>query len=311
MLLETRIWKALNIFAILISAFGTLYAGLYVPNVFTEKQLQSTFPVTAAVAGTLFPLEDKDRIQLSLMIGNEPVKNNLVVSTIGIINTGSVAIIPSDYYTNLSINVDKQWKILAVINATWAERPVWKKVTDQQFEASPELLNPGDTITVFLYVTNTEHERLAQQQLIQLKPTWSAHILNLKSITEVTNPFVEIVRDPLIKFPFVVVLYGSGLMVTLFGTIFLMIIYINLLYDLSYLKGSRWQSVGAMIGVGILSLTSSEAMTTYLFPNIWVRLTGGISNWLNMPWIVLNLVMLVWLSWKAWNARARSLLPHT
>src|ERR1700719_3173444 len=106
------------------------------------------------------------------MIGNEPVKNNLVVSTISIINTGSVAIIPSDYYTNLSINVDKQWKILSVINATLGRTgPVWKKVTDQQFEASPELLNPGDTITVFLYVTNTEHERLAQQQIIQLKPT--------------------------------------------------------------------------------------------------------------------------------------------
>jgi hypothetical protein len=282
-----------------------------VPNVFTEKQLQSTLPTTVAVAGALSPLGDRDKIQLSLMIGNQPVKNNLVVSTIGIRNTGSVAIIPSDYYTNLSINVDKRWQTLAVINATGAERPVWKKITDQQFEASPELLNPGDAITVILYVTNTEHERLSQEQLAQLKPMWSAHILNLKSISEAINPLDEITRDPFIKVPLVIVLYGSGLIGTLFGTIFFIIIYINLLYDLSYLKGSRWQIVGAIIGVGILSLTSSEAMMTYLFPNIWVRLTGGISNWMNMPWIVLNLVMLVWLSWKAWKARAMSPLPHT
>lgn len=85
-----------------------------------------------------------------------------------------------------------------------------------------------------------------------------------------------------------------------------MSIYINLLYDLDYLKGRRWRFVGAIIGVGLLSLTSSEAMTTYLLPNFWVRLTGGISNWENLPWIVLNLVMLVWLSWKARNARAIS-----
>jgi hypothetical protein len=307
---ETRIWNALNILAILVTAFVALYAGFYVPSAFTEKQLQSTLPVTAAVAGALSALRDRVKIQLSLTIGDEPVTNNLAVSTISIINTGSVAIIPSDYYTNLSINVDKQWKILAVINATGAERPVWKKVTDQQFEASPELLNPRDAITVVLYVTNTEHERLVQEQVTQLKPTWSAHILNLRSISEARNPIQEMNADPFINFPFFVLLYGSALIIMLCGTIFLMIIYINLLYDLSVLKGGRWQSVGAIIGVGMLSLTSSESMTTYLFPNIWVRLTG-ISNWLNMPWIVLNLVLLVWLSWKAWNARAIPPLPHT
>src|ERR1700730_18077611 len=235
MLPETRIWQALNIFAILISALGTLYAGLYVPSAFTEKQLQSSLPFTTAVAGALSPLGD--RIQLSLMIGNQPVKNNLVVSTISIRNTGSVAIIPSDHYTNLAINVAKQWTILSVVNGTAAERPVWKKVTDQQFESSPELLNPGDVITAVLFVTNTEHERLTQEQVTQLKPTWSAHILNLKSINETTNPFSDITTYPFIKLPFIVVLYGSGLIVTLFGTIFLMSIYINLLYDLDYLKG--------------------------------------------------------------------------
>lgn len=309
--LETRIWKVLNLVALIISSLAALYGSFYTPNAFTEKQLRSTLPVTTTVVGALSPLQDKDKIQVYLMIENEPVPNNLVISYIGIVNTGSVAIIPSDYYTNLSINVPTQWKILSVINATGTDRPVWKKVTDQQFEASPELLNPGDAIFVFVYLTNTANKLLTREQTTLLKPTWSAHILNLKSISEATNPFSEIKRDPLINEPFEIVLYGSGLVITLGGALFFMIIYINLLYDLNYLKGSRWQSAGTITGVGVISLTAAEAMATYLVPNIWVRLTGGVSNWLNMPWIVLHVVVLAWLSWKAWNARTMASLPHS
>jgi hypothetical protein len=61
--------------------------------------------------------------------------------------------------------------------------------------------------------------------------------------------------------------------------------------------------------VTLISLTSAEAMTTYLFPNSYPRLTAGIDNWLNMPWIVLNFVLLVWLTGKAWKGRARSSKP--
>jgi hypothetical protein len=173
------------------------------------------------------------------------------------------------------------------------------------------LLNPGDVITAILFATNTRFEHLTKEQTSQLRPTWSAHILNLKSITDQANPITEIREDPFKKFPFVVVLYGSALVVTLLGTIIFMVRYINLLYYLGYLESGRWQSVGAVIGVGLISLTSSEAITTYLFPNIYVFLAGGINNWVNIPWIVLNLVLLVWLSWKAWKARARPALPHT
>jgi hypothetical protein len=151
MLLETRIWQASNILAILVSAFGTLYAGFYVPSAFTEKQLQSSLPVSSEVTGGLSALGD--RIKLSMLIDNVPVRN-LVLSLASVTNTGNVAILPSDFYGNLSINVDKQWKILTVINSTGKDRPVWEKVNDQQFEASPELLNPGDQIIVSLFITN-------------------------------------------------------------------------------------------------------------------------------------------------------------
>jgi hypothetical protein len=243
MLLETRIWQALNILAILVSAFGALYAGFYVPSAFTEKKIESSPPVTAEVAGGLSALGD--RIKLSILIDNEPVKN-LVLSSTSITNTGSIPIVPTDFYTNLSLNVDKQWKILAVINALpETAHPVWKKINDQQFEASSELLNPSDVITAILFATNTQYEHLTREQVSQLKPEWSTHILNLKYIVKQTNPITKIITDPFKNFPVVVFLFGSALLVTLTSTIFLMAVYINLLYYLDYLKDGRWQSVAA------------------------------------------------------------------
>jgi hypothetical protein len=84
MLLETRIWKALNICAILVSAFVTLYAGFFVPSAFTEKQLQSKLHVTAEITAGISELRLRDRINLS--VDNVPV-TNLVVSIISITNT--------------------------------------------------------------------------------------------------------------------------------------------------------------------------------------------------------------------------------
>ena len=297
---ERRIWHALEIFAILVPAFVTLYAGFFAPSAFTEKQLQSSLPVTAEITAGIRELWGLgDRIKLSMIVDQLPVKN-LVVSITSVKNTGSVAIVPSDFFTPLSINVDKQWKILLLVSkSTGGDRSEWKIVNDQQVDMSPQLLNPGDAILVVLLLTNTQYEHPTLEQTEQLRPLWSAHILNLKSITTQTNPL----KEPQLL-PFILLLGGSTLLVTLLGAIFFMTIYVNLLYDLDYIRSIRWRSVGAIVGVGIISVISSEAMATYLFPNIYVFLTGGISNWLNMPPIVLNLVLLVWLSWKAWKARA-------
>jgi len=237
MLLETRIWQALHVLAILVTAFVTLYGAFYVPSAFTEKRLQRSLFFAGDVTSALSALGD--RIKLSILIDNTPV-NNLVLLIGSISNTGSVAIIPSDFYENLSINVDKEWKILLAKNSTGKEHPVWKKVNDQKFEASPELLNPGDSITVNVYATNTQHltqdQTLHQLQILQeLNPIWSAHILNLKSITESTNPITEITRDPFSTVAPIVLLYGSALVVASVGAIFFMTIYINLLYSIDFM----------------------------------------------------------------------------
>jgi hypothetical protein len=304
---ERRIWQALNIIALLVSAFVTLYAGLFVPSVFTEKHLQSSLPITTDItAGLPELLGLGDRIKLSVIVDNEPVKN-LVVSIVSVQNIGSVPIVPSDFFAPLSISVDKQWKIVLLASkGTEGIVSEWKKANDQQVEMSPQLLNPGDIIRVVLFLTNTEYQHLTVKQTEQFKPLWSAHILNLKSITTRANPLKE---QKLL--PIVVLLGGPQLLATILIAIFFMTIYVNLLYDINYVRGIIWQSVAAIVGVGIISVVSSGAMATYLFPDIFVFLAGGISNWMNMPWIVLNLILLVWLSWRAWKARARrSLNAH-
>jgi hypothetical protein len=302
MLLESRIWQALQVFAILVTAFVTLYAAFHVPGPFTEKHLQSTVPISTDVVTTSD--EFGDRMKISIIVDNTPVKN-LVLSIASVTNTGYVPIIPSDFYEKLSINVGKEWNILLVKNSGGKSKPIWTKVNNQKFEASPELLNPKDSITILLYATNIQLGHLTYEQSESLKPFWSAHILNLQSITQQPNVFAEANADPMIKIiPVIVELYGAALVETLAGTIFFMVIYLRLLYELDVIGNASWQSVVAIIIVMMISLTSSEAMTTYLFPSVLTKLQG-VNHWFNMPFIVLNLVALVWLIWKTREARGR------
>jgi H+/Cl- antiporter ClcA len=88
-------------------------------------------------------------------------------------------------------------------------------------------------------------------------------------------------------------------------------VYLYLLYELDYLKQGTWHSVAAILGITFVSLAASEAMATYFFPEAYRYYVGDIDRhsefWANMPWILLNLALLLWLSWKARQARkARS-----
>ena len=296
MLPESRIWQALNILAILVNAFP-LYAALNRPSKISETRLRSGLSITSDVTSSLSGLGNIATV--SIVIDKTPIKN-LVLSVDSIKNVGSRAIIPSDFYEPLSINVPKPWKILLVKNTGGEKFPVWKKINDQRFQASPKLLNPGDSITISLYATNTENDHLTVMQAFQLKPTWKAHILNLQAITEQPNPLTVTAGDPFLKFePFIVYLYGTPFITTIGGSILFMIVYIHLLYYLKIITVARWQSIAAIVGVGILSLASSEAISTYLFPTVLIRMFG-VNNLINMPWIVINFVLLAWLFAKAY-----------
>ena len=297
--LETRIWQAVNIIAILVPAFVTIYATFYFPSPYIAKQLQSSLPLTVDLTGEFSELGDQ--LKLSITDNNVRVPN-LTELIVGITNTGNVPIIPADFYENLSINVDKPWRILLVKNITTrgAAHAVWQKVNDQKFQVKPDLLNPQEVIFASVYATNTQSH---PDEHLVLKPHWSTHILNLKAITE--RKRIEFEDAWIIVF-----LYGRNLILTVVGTIFFMFVYINLLYYVGALKTHRWQGVVAIIVVSIISFSSSEAMATYVLPNIFYSLAGGISHWMNLPPILANLGVLLWLSVKAWRVHARPPLSH-
>jgi hypothetical protein len=295
MFLETRAWNALNIVAILMSALVPLYVSLYTPNTFTQKRLQSFSPVTSDVTGAFAAFRELGNdIHISVTNNDFPI-DNLAVSVVGIKNTGSVAIIPSDFYENLSINVDGPWRILAVKTTASPEPFIWTKITNQRFEMPAQLLNPGDELQASVYATNT---RYTQSPHSELTPYWSAHVLNMQTITKGNINKVVPIAGLLMVY-----LYGWSLIATLGGTIFLLIIYLNLLYRLEFIQSHRWSSVGAIIVSGIISLSSSEAMATYLVPNALYSATG-VSNLYNLPPILINIVALGWLSFKAWRIGA-------
>jgi hypothetical protein len=302
--LETRSWQAATIVALLLAALVPLYVALYVPSPVRETQLESSVPFVTSVTKSLSELGG--RAQVSIVVDNEPLKN-LVLASLTVTNKGSVAIVPADFYEKLAINVSDQWKILLVRNSNGTTTPMWTRVNDQKFEASPELLNPGDQISIDAYATNTKLSELSFSQVYDLKPSWSAHILNLKSITEQKNSILESAHDPLYTVTPIVYLSGSALATTLLGATLFMAVYIRLLYHLDFITSSRLGSIAAIIGVGALSLASSEAMATYLFPNFFYQMFG-INHWLNMPLIILNFISLVVLSWKA-RARGVGELP--
>lgn len=292
---EARFWQAANVAALLLAALVPLYIATFAPNPIRETRLEGGLSITSNVTSSLSDLGE--RAQVSIAIDDQPVKN-LVLSIVDIKNTGSTPIVPTDFFEKLAVNVNKDWKILLVKNIDGSNMPAWAKVNDQKFEATPTLLNPGDEIKIDLYATNIQVDKPSFAEVSALKPTWSAHILNLKSIAQQQNPFLNASRDPLVGIvPFIVLLQGSGLAATLSGAVFFTAIYLHLLFRLNVIGAGRLRAMLAIVGVAALSLTSSEAMATYLFPNILNRISG-IDPWLNMPWIILNFIVLVVLSWK-------------
>ena len=90
------------------------------PGGFTEKELRSSPPYTSELVRGLSTLTD--RIKLSVLIDNEPVKN-LAVTRATITNTGRVAISKSDIDIPFSLQVEKPWKILAIVNFRGTDNP--------------------------------------------------------------------------------------------------------------------------------------------------------------------------------------------
>jgi len=153
---ETKLWNTLTIIVALLTAVVPAYVtyDLYGRGPTPEKRIELNKFLTINPMSDLSILGDK--IALSLKVEDQVI-NNLLIKKALLRNIGSSPVLPSDYYENLSINVETPWKIVAVENSRdFAQSPVlrWKRVSDTRFEAAPALLNPGDVVSTNVYLTD-------------------------------------------------------------------------------------------------------------------------------------------------------------
>jgi hypothetical protein len=295
---ESRAWKVLNLIAILLTAIVPACVALYTSPHSNEKRLEADKPFATNFFAGLNDI--KGLYSMSFQVDGKPVKNIEIVS-MAVHNAGLNPIVPSDFYEKLSINSNKPWIILFVVSNDPPVNSVWHKVNDQKFEADPLLLNPGDSVHVNVYVTNSEVDQPSMSELQNIGLRWSAHILNLKDINIKPNVFSELPHE---MWGAIIMLYGWGLVLTLILSMLFLAEYVYLLFGTVIASGPLWKVILSILGSGFLSLAASESISTYVFPNVFLRVSG-ISTSMNVPWIVANFVLLLYLWWKSAVARTR------
>lgn len=218
-------------------------------------------------------------------------------------NTGQSPILPSDYSEPLSVTVSPPWTILNVANALpgmagWPSFQ-WSRVSDNKFIAQPALLNPGDLVDLKVFVTDSK--AIGGVKPPPPKLIWNVRIINLSGLTYPDSPLNRMQHE-FSMLSVSVDIPGNGVLFVL-GQF---AVYLGLWLVLFQRGGlfvpwTRW-SVGLPILVALLSLASSEAMSTYVIGSPLTDLTG-VPFWWNTPWIVLNTVGLLGCAWWVWYRR--------
>ncbi len=246
-----------------------------------------------------------DKASLLIHMQNQTVDNIMIVNA-WIKNVGKDPILPSDYYENISVNVEKPWKILAVRNTgeSFYVALKWNRISDIRFEAAPSLLNPGDLTSINVYLTNTQFDKeVALPHKPELNVEWKTRIVNMKHFTAPPDMFNMATNVmwakvlPVWMMPFSGALPGWALPFTIVVTMLLMALYLYMLSKVGFLRKMSLISIVFVIAVSFLSFTAAESMATYLFGNGLTKVLGV--NWMNTLWIILNAVLLVVLGLKA------------
>jgi hypothetical protein len=168
----------------LITAAAPIYVAydIYDRGPAPEKRLELKHWFVTNPTKNLSSLANKAHLILTV---EDKTVGNLVIAHDLLRNTGRVPVLPSDYFQNLTVSVSPPWYIVAVESSKDGLGNVplrWKRNSDTQFEAEPSLLNPGDSVSTVVYLTNTN---VAKTLSIGPDPTtlWDARITNLRMIS--------------------------------------------------------------------------------------------------------------------------------
>ncbi len=289
---ENRFWQMVLIFVGLLTAFVPAYVSydLYGRGAIPERRIELN------QMSVINPLRDLSGLggKVSLLIRSQTESiDNIVIAKAYLRNVGRTPIVPTDYYEKISVNVKKPWKILAV-GSDEPFREVefkWNRVSDNRFEAVPALLNPGDTVSTMVYLTNTEHGRLSPPEKPE-EPNveWKARIVNMTTFTHPPNLFNQIAER---NWGINVDLTGWALLFTIAAAMLFLALYLHLLSRASLLGGMGVTAIFIVLGASFLSFAAAESMATYLFGNTRSILGIGVEHWINAPWIILHIIFLI------------------
>lgn len=296
---EERFWQIVLVLVGLFSASAPIYIAydLYHRGPTAEKRIELKEYSLIDLKSDLSVLGDE--VGFSVRFKDETL-DNLVIAKAWFKNAGTSPILPDDFHENLSVSTLKPWRIVAVENANDLPDDIeltWVKANAYRFEAKPTLLNPGDTVTAVVYLTNIEPEnKRAAFRLNDVKLKWDARITNLPKLTKVQTSFTELFMKN--GWGFVVYLTGWSLVSTIFGALLFQALYMHLLIRAGYIKSFSFYSILVLLFASVLSFSAAESISYYLFPNFLYYL-GGPNYPVNITIIVLNMFLLVWLYRRA------------
>lgn len=234
-----------------------------------------------------------NRARLSLRVENHTF-SNLFIAQSYIRNVGKVPILPSDYTQPLTVSVKDPWRIIAIANSALfssvAVQLRWKRVDNYSFEAENALLNPGDLVATYVYLTNSRTPA-GDVKFSAPKPEieWKARIVNLRSFHEPADFFDREKRQ---RWGIFVDLSGWSLLFTLAAALLYQALDLHLLARAELLRGWGGHSIIIVLVVSLIAFAAAESMATYLFGNLMTALTG-VNHWLNAPPIVLHVLLLL------------------
>jgi hypothetical protein len=289
---ENRVWNILGLIVGLLTAAVPAYVAydVYGRGPIPEKQVE-LFQLM-----TINPLQDLSVLgqdaNFVLKYQNQTFKN-LVITNAWITNKGRSPILPGDFYEHLSVSVDKPWKIIAVEDKGIMSPGIrlhWKRVTDTRFEADPTLLNPGDRLDPVVYMTNTDLTDVAPARS-EPALRWNVRIANLREFSSPPNPFGN-------YFGVAVQLTGWALPFTLLAATLFQALYLRLLVRGKFLRGWGWWPIILVLLTSLLAYAAAESSATYLFPESLYSILG-VDHWINAPWIILHVIVVCFLYWKA------------
>src|SRR5208282_5708923 len=159
---------------------ATVAYGTYTRGPFPVKHLQSDQSYSSDV---LEALRNAGRaVDLQVRSGDVTL-NNIYLSSITLTNTGGAPVLPSDFFGKIAIRTTPPWKLLTIgsSNGPRILSLDWSRLNDTEFQADPVLINPGDIISITVYMTRVDDKKGDQQEKVDKPPLqWDMRVANLQ-----------------------------------------------------------------------------------------------------------------------------------